>query len=231
MSPRHGPGAAGAIMLPTGHLVDPFALGPGDIARLPLAQILPETLATLPRFGGCPPGPAYSVAQHCCELALAFANPALGLAGPADEWPRAGYRDDCMAWALLHEVFEALTGLDVPSPIKRRWPLYRDTEAYVLQHVCGLYGIDPAEPACLEADARIVLDEAAWLFGRDSAPLFAAPGTRPLGIRPDRRWDFEEASRRFRDLWLSHVAPRRRDGADPRVSALAMRRAVGTVPA
>jgi hypothetical protein len=43
---------------------------------------------------------------------------------------------------MLHEVFEAVSGLDVPHPLKETWPWYVEQENRYLQFVYEHHGLD-----------------------------------------------------------------------------------------
>lgn len=50
--------------------------------------------------------------------------------------------DEQRKYFILHESFEHITGLDVPSPIKVSWPWYVEQENKYLEFVYGYHGLD-----------------------------------------------------------------------------------------
>lgn len=115
---------------------------PHEIDREDIAH----ALSLLCRYGGHVDR-FYSVAEHCILMSQAVA-PEKALA------------------ALLHDATEAYV-CDVPRPLKRQLPAYRDIEDRVWWAVAVHFGIDLALPGeVTEADNRILLTERAALMRR-----------------------------------------------------------------
>jgi len=85
------------IMNASGRLINPFDLKREDFDP----RIIAQTLSRICRFWA-QTSEFYSVAQHCLVMESLFKDVTL------------------KRWALAHEVFEGLTGMDIPSPIKRQ---------------------------------------------------------------------------------------------------------------
>lgn len=82
----------------------------------------------------------YSVAEHCVHIAR-FVSPANAL------------------WGLLHDAAEAYLA-DVPRPLKRHLPGYKEAEAKVMAAICQHFDLPPEMPAEVHAaDNRILSDE------------------------------------------------------------------------
>ena len=184
----------------------PLLIGYGGVARRPFqpqAGVWPENmghlcadvLSKLPRFGGAYPGPTYSVAQHCCTLAALF--PHNDVHG----------RDVLRACSMVHEVYEALTGLDVPTPLKRTWPDYRAGEELALREAAKTYRLPwPLPPAVSNMDERVGATEARLLIPDGDWDMFW-PGVDPLESLPYAadRWSQEEAADQFLTRWDTYV--------------------------
>lgn len=115
----------------------------------------------------------YSVAEHSVLMAR-WVSPANRL------------------WALLHDASEAYL-VDVPRPLKRHLPSYKEAEAKVMAAICERFGLPHAMPAEVhEADNRIIADELvnmrpmAWHAKHDD----------PLGVRLEF-WSPKEARGHF----------------------------------
>ena len=70
-------------------------------------------------------------------------------------------------WALLHEAFEGLTGMDVPAPIKNSPYMqeYRLAEQRALKQAARLFGLTPTMPdEVVIADRRLLVSEALVLM-------------------------------------------------------------------
>ncbi|RDU55115.1 hypothetical protein CQA49_00805 [Helicobacter sp. MIT 00-7814] len=70
-------------------------------------------------------------------------------------------------WALLHEVYEGLTGMDIPSPIKHSPHMqnYRLAEEKALEQMAKIFGLTPPMPEAIKtADKRLMVTEALELM-------------------------------------------------------------------
>lgn len=66
-------------------------------------------------------------------------------------------------WALAHEVFEGLTGMDIPSPIKhsKEMESYSIAENKCLDMFAEIYGLSTPTPKEIkESDKRLMVTEA-----------------------------------------------------------------------
>lgn len=139
-----------SIMTRSGRFVrfdvpDPDTIDIGDIAH---------GLSHLCRFAG-QTRVFYSVAEHSVYVA--------NLCPP-----------EHMLWGLLHDAAEAYV-VDVPKPLKRMVPEYREIERKVMAAVCRKFGLPVEEPACVKrADLIMLATE-----GRD----LCAPGWEQWGLQ------------------------------------------------
>lgn len=107
----------------------------------------------------------YSVAEHCVHVArfLGRSHPQLGLA------------------ALLHDASEAYL-VDIPRPIKKAMPQYRDIEDRLMMAIGERYGFTwPMDARIVEIDNRILLDEVEQNMNPPPNIPWGIPG-EPLGI-------------------------------------------------
>lgn len=146
----------------------PEEIDPADIAH---------ALSLLCRYGGHVDR-FYSVAEHCV-LMSEWVIPERALA------------------ALLHDATEAYV-VDVPRPLKRQLPGYREIEAVVWAAICVRFAVDPALPAEVkEADDRILLTERNALMPRAGIwEQDAILDPLPVVITG---WSPAEAERRYAD--------------------------------
>lgn len=156
----------------------PDELEPADIAH---------ALSLLCRYGGHVDR-FYSVAEHCVLMSQAVA-PANALA------------------ALLHDATEAYV-VDVPRPLKRQLPGYREIEEQVWFAIAHRFRLDFELPAEVhEADNRILVNERAALLSNAEA-WASIDGLEPLPV-VITGWAPAEAERRYaaRLAELTQVAP------------------------
>jgi hypothetical protein len=130
-----------------GKLIDPLNLVDSDFANLGMQAAI--TLSRLQRFWGqC--REEYSVAQHCLSMVEMFEGDA-----------------ELQKWAIGHEIYEALTGMDVPSPIKHSpaYAPYKDAEDKSLDMFARLYDLEPPCPKAIKiADKQLMVMEAEALM-------------------------------------------------------------------
>lgn len=82
----------------------------------------------------------YSVAEHCLIIS-SVVSPENSL------------------WGLLHDASEAYL-MDIPRPLKRYLPDYKQIEKRVMEVIATRFGLPPQEPdEVKEADTRILLNE------------------------------------------------------------------------
>jgi len=128
------------IMNASGRLINPYDLKPEDIEP----RVIAQTLSRICRFWG-QTSEFYSVAQHCIIMESLFEDITL------------------KKWALLHEVFEGVTGMDVPSPIKKmkEMQFFREAEEKALELVSKIYNLPYPLPEEIKiADKRLLVTEA-----------------------------------------------------------------------
>lgn len=117
----------------------------------------------------------YSVAEHSVLMARTFANRDLAL------------------WALLHDAAEAYVA-DVPRPLKRFLPGYKEAENKVMTAICDRFGLPHEMPERVKyADECILADEI-----RQAMVKMAWHGEHatPLGVTL-QFWDPERACEEF----------------------------------
>ncbi len=185
------PWLPGELALASGRRVRPFALAAADLdpfgAGADLGDVLARTLSKLPRFGGHHAGPAWSVAQHCVVMAAV-------VPGGVPE----------IRWALAHELFEGLTGLDVPAPLKAGWAAYRAAERRALRLFAETWGPAvegplgwPIPDRIAEADRRMAATEARVL----GVPCDLGARPYDLGADDARPWPRDRAESEFAGAW------------------------------
>lgn len=128
------------VMNASGKLIDPFNLNKEDFDP----RIIAQTLSRTCRFWG-QTSEFYSVAQHCLVMESIFSEIEL------------------KKWAMGHELFEGLTGMDVPSPIKHSPAMvaYREAEDRCLGMFADIYNLSKPTPAEIKiADKRLMVTEA-----------------------------------------------------------------------
>jgi len=122
------------IMNASGRLINPFDLKREDFDP----RIIAQTLSRICRFWA-QTSEFYSVAQHCLVMESLFKDVTL------------------KRWALAHEVFEGLTGMDIPSPIKRQPYMkeWREAEEKALERFAREHNLPyPVPYQIKEADKR-----------------------------------------------------------------------------
>jgi len=164
----------------TGRRFFPLDPRPDEIDPIDIAH----ALSLLCRYGGHVDR-FYSVSEHSVLMSEAVA-PEHALA------------------ALLHDATEAYV-VDVPRPLKRQLPGYREIEASVWTAIClafGLAGDLPAEVK--DADNRILLTERNALMSRTRHAWPSVDGLEPLPVTITG-WSPEVAetwfSARLAELW------------------------------
>lgn len=168
-----------------GKLINPLDLKESDFDNLGMQAAV--TLSRIQRFWGqC--RESYSVAQHCLSMVELFRGDS-----------------ELQKWAIGHEIYEALTGMDVPSPIKHSpaYAHYKEAEDKALELFANLYGLDPPIPAEIrKADKDLMVMEAEALmpwnpevdwrkFGSPRGLLYKI-GANETDIRNDFLWKWQE---------------------------------------
>ncbi|WP_343353003.1 hypothetical protein V3I05_06450 [Helicobacter mastomyrinus] len=137
------------VMNASGKLINPFALKDSDFD----VNVIAQTLSRTCRFWGQTKR-FYSVAQHWLVMAEIFEG-----------------NLELQKWALLHEAFEGLTGMDIPSPIKNspHMQAYREAEERALNQTANLFGLTPPMPEEIKiADKRLMVSEALVLMNTEN---------------------------------------------------------------
>jgi 5'-deoxynucleotidase YfbR-like HD superfamily hydrolase len=113
-----------------GKLINPLDLKMSDLKNIGMQSAI--TLSRINRFWG-QTREAYSVAQHVLSM--------------VEEAQTNNLDEDIVLWCLLHETYEALTGMDIPSPIKHSESMrdYREAENKCLELVAHKYSIEKYE--------------------------------------------------------------------------------------
>lgn len=150
----------------TGRKIDALNPRPGDFDIRDIAR----SLARMPRFAGHTRVP-YSVAEHSVFVASRCKG--------ADSFK-----------ALLHDASEALF-LDVPSPVKKNLPHYRDLEHNAQRCILQGFGLDPVEikPKAVKAadelsckiEMRDLISHASGTIDFDLSEIASEPTVRPVG--------------------------------------------------
>ena len=137
------------VMNASGNLIDPFNLQKKDFDP----KVIAQTLSRVCRFWG-QTRRFYSVAQHCLVIVRIFEG-----------------NTELQKWALIHEVFEGLTGMDVPTPIKKSHEMapYRKAEERCLLQAAEIFGLTPPMPEEIKiADKRLMVSEALVLMNSEN---------------------------------------------------------------
>lgn len=129
-------------------LLDPYNLKESDFNDIAMQSA--HTLSGLRRFWGQTQIP-YSVAQHCLSMVEYFNGDV-----------------ELQKWAIAHEVFEALTGMDVATPQKKKLPEYKIAENKALAMFAKLYDLTPPTPDIIKkVDKGLMVMEALALMKRN----------------------------------------------------------------
>ena len=180
------------IISATGGLIAPFEPRIEWLRGLNYKWFVPAVLAGLPRFGNQTGQLPYSVAQHSLTLLSVLDDPVH------------------QRWALGHEVFEALTGMDVLTPLKNTWPAYIQAEDETLAIFANIYELPfPIPDEVKEADFRVGVAEAKWLFPEtDWDALY--PGTEPIKASWPPIMEYGRARGHMTDRWKEIMEPHRK---------------------
>lgn len=168
------------VMNASGRMINPYDLKPEDLDP----RIIAQTLSRICRFWG-QTSEFYSVAQHCLTMESLFDDPEL------------------KRWALGHELFEGLTGMDVPSPIKHSPAMqsYCEAEDRALDMFADVYGLSkPTPEAIKQADKRMMVTEALRFMNSDNYDWKAIADPYRLSII-GRPMDMKEAELSFLTRW------------------------------
>jgi len=133
-----------------GRMLDPLNLQINDLVNIGMHSAV--TLSRLQRFW-CQCRESYTVAQHCLSL--------------VEQAKKDEYDKEILVWLLIHETYEALTGMDIPSPVKHSPAneAYVKAEEKCLEMMAIKYGLTPPIPQIIKAlDNRVMVMEAEALM-------------------------------------------------------------------
>lgn len=137
------------VMNYQGLLINPFELKKQDFDNFGMQSAV--TLSRLQRFWGQLKKP-YSVAQHCLSMVAYF---------DGDK--------ELQKWAIAHEAFEALTGMDIPSPYKNKLPEFKIAENKALALLAEIYNLTYPVPEIIKIiDKGLMVMEAEALMPSNS---------------------------------------------------------------
>lgn len=137
---------SGKVIDWSGRLIDPMNLQLSDLENIGLQSAI--TLSRVCRFWS-QTRVFYSVSQHCLSLVRYLEE--------------TNASDELIKWALGHEVFEAKTGIDLPSPQKNspEYRGYKEAEEHCLALFAQKYGLTPPMPQAIkDLDKGIMVMEA-----------------------------------------------------------------------
>jgi len=132
-----------------GKLINPLALKMSDLDNVGMQSAI--TLSRINRFWG-QTRESYSVAQHCLSL--------------VQQAQEDGLSNDVCKWLLIHETYEALTGMDIPSPIKHSESMssYVLAENNCLDMMKQKYNLGSISETVKTLDKRVMVMEAEALM-------------------------------------------------------------------
>jgi len=157
------------VMNASGFMINPYDLKDEDFDF----KIIAQTLSRVCRFWS-QTSEFYSVAQHCLVMEKLFDDIEL------------------KKWAILHEVFEGLTGMDIPSPIKHSTQMkaYKIAEEKALIQASKIFNLTSPMPEEIKImDKRLMVTEALrfmnttnynWLEIAEPLPLYVID--KPLSM-------------------------------------------------
>lgn len=156
----------------TGRRFYPLSPRPEDVDPVDIAH----ALSLLCRYGGHVDR-FYSVAEHCVLMSRAVAP-------------------EHALWALLHDATEAYV-VDVPRPLKRSLPGYKDIESVVMVAIVERFGLPSVfmPDQVHDADNRILLTERNALMSASSEP-WVMEHLGPLDVEI-HAWPPAEAERQY----------------------------------
>lgn len=169
-----------SVMNASGMMINPYNLNPEDFDP----NIIAQTLSRICRFWG-QTSEFYSVAQHCLAIESLFDDLEL------------------KRWAIGHEVFEGLTGMDVPSPIKHSPAMqsYREAEDRALDMFADIYGLSKPTPQAIKiADKRMMVTEALCFMNSENYDWLQIAQPYELSVI-GRPLDMKEAEVAFLARW------------------------------
>lgn len=170
------------VMNASGRMINPYALKPEDFDP----KVIAQTLSRICRFWG-QTSKFYSVAQHCLAMESLFDDIEL------------------KRWSIGHEVFEGLTGMDIPSPIKHSSVMksYRDAEDRALEMFADIYGLSKPTPDIIKvADKRMMVTEALCFMNNSNYDWLSIAEPYDLSVITSPM-SMEEAEATFLERWFA----------------------------
>jgi 5'-nucleotidase len=136
-----------------GKLINPLNLQMSDLDNIGMQSAI--TLSRINRFWG-QTRETYSVSQHCLAL--------------VQEAEKEGRDKNTLILLLIHESFEALTGMDLPSPLKHSEAMvaYVVAENNCLDMMLEKYSLDASFDTIKTLDKRVMVTEAEALMPYNS---------------------------------------------------------------
>lgn len=168
------------VMNASGKMINPYELKDEDFDP----RIIAQTLSRVCRFWS-QTSEFYSVAQHCLVMEKLF------------------YDVELKKWAMLHEIFEGLTGMDVPTPIKHSSEMesYRVAEDKALLQAARIFGLIPPTPKEIKIiDKRLMVTEALRFMNTTNYNWLEIAEPLPLSII-GKPMDMKEAEIAFLTRW------------------------------
>ena len=139
-----GPRPTAVMEVQSGTFIDVFNPDPALIKIEDIAH----GLSHLCRFGGHTVR-HYSVAEHSW-------------------WVSQQVPEEFALQGLMHDATEAYL-VDIPTPIKKHFPMYYEVEKRLHAAICERFGVDPAMPGPVkEADARMCITEKICLISEEN---------------------------------------------------------------
>ena len=177
------------VMNWAGKMIDPLNLSEKDLEDA--GSQCAVTLPRICRFWG-QTSTTYSVAQHVLSMVSYF--------------EKSGANEEVIKMALFHELYEGMTGFDVPSPIKhsKAYLPYKEAEDKALAMFAKIKGLDPVMPDVIkEVDKGLMVKEGMILMPISFEFSWSTYG-EPCGV-PYRLGASEEEIRNdFIDAWAKY---------------------------
>lgn len=168
------------VMNASGCLINPYDLKDSDFDP----RIIAQTLSRVCRFWS-QTSEFYSVAQHCLVMETLFDDIEL------------------KKWAMLHEIFEGLTGMDIPTPVKHSPEMesYRIAENKALLQAAHIFSLEPPVPEKIKVmDKRLMVTEALRFMNTVNYDWTQIAEPLPLSII-GKPMDMKEAEIAFLTRW------------------------------
>ena len=168
------------VMNASGQLINPYNLKREDFDP----RIIAQTLSRVCRFWS-QTSEFYSVAQHCLIMESLFDD------------------ENLKKWAMIHEVFEGLTGMDVPTPIKHspQMESYRVAEDRALEQAAETFNLEPPMPQKVKMmDKRLMVTEALRFMNTTNYNWTSIAKPLPLSVI-GRPMEMKEAEIAFLTRW------------------------------